>query len=156
MAGPSIGDLIEIPTRQGLAYAQYTHQKAQWGALIRVLPGLHGSRPPDLEAVAKQKETFSTFFPLKAAIAKRIFKIVGKASVPPEAQKFPLFRAAGGIDRDGRVLNWFLWDGEREWKVDGLTDEQRHLPIRGVWNDTLLVQRIEEGWTPETDRRSRD
>lgn len=153
MAVPSIGDLIEIPTARGLAYAQYTHKKEQWGALIRVLPGFHASRPPDLEAVARQEEAFSTFFPLNAAVARGIFKTVGKAAVPPRAQKFPLFRAAGGIDREGRVLNWFLWDGEREWRIDGLTDEQRRLPIRGVWTDLLLIQRIEEGWTPATDRR---
>ncbi len=26
--------------------------------------------------------------------------------------------------------------------------------MRSVWNDTLLIERIEQGWTPETDRRT--
>jgi len=41
-----IGDIIEIPTSKGLAYAQYTHnhkQRPHFGALIRVLDGLFES-----------------------------------------------------------------------------------------------------------------
>jgi hypothetical protein len=153
--GPVIGDVIEIPTSQGLAYAQYTHEKDEWGALIRVLPGLFGSRPVNLDDVVRQRERFVTFFPLKAAVRKKIVRIVGRGEIPPEARAFPLFRAAGAIDREGRVLDWWLWDGEKEWRVPELTAQQRVLPIRAVWNDTLLIQRIQEGWSPSTDVRSR-
>jgi hypothetical protein len=51
----------------------------------------------------------------------------------------------------GKVKVWWLWDGEREWQVGELTEEQRGLSFREVWNDTLLIERIESGWTPETD-----
>jgi hypothetical protein len=127
-----------------------------WGALIRVFEGVYPARPKDLDALARTDERFVTFFPLRAAVSKGIVKIVGRTPVPPSAQAFPLFRAAGAIDRSGRVLNWILWDGSKEWKVDHLSDLERSFPIRAVWNDTLLVERIEEGWTPFTDRRSRD
>ncbi|WP_176536262.1 hypothetical protein [Rhizobium sp. L9] len=46
---------------------------------------------------------------------------------------------------------WWLWDGEKEWRIGQLSAEQHQLSIRGVWNDTLLVERIEFGWTPEID-----
>jgi YD repeat-containing protein len=42
--------------------------------------------------------------------------------------------------------------GEKEWKVGDITAEQRKLPLRGIWNDTLLVERIEAGWSPSNDR----
>ena len=80
--------------------------------------------------------------------------IVGHEPVPEAAQSFPLFRAAGFVDREGRVHDWWLWDGERAWRIGKLSDAQRALPIRAVWNDTALIERIEEGWTPATDRRS--
>jgi len=50
-----------------------------------------------------------------------------------------------------KVDVWWLWDGQEEWKVGDLTAEQRRLSIRGVWNDTLLRDRLESGWRPETD-----
>ena len=38
---PRFGDVIEIATDKGLAYAQYTHEEPRfYGSLIRVLPGV--------------------------------------------------------------------------------------------------------------------
>ena len=50
-----------------------------------------------------------------------------------------------------RWTDFLTADGEKEWRIDGMTQEQRKLSIRGVWNDTLLVERINACWTPETD-----
>jgi hypothetical protein len=76
--------------------------------------------------------------------------LVGNVVVPLEAQAFPTFRN-GVIDPStGKVKVWWLWNGEKEWRVGEITAEQRRLPILGVWNDTLLIERIESGWTPET------
>ena len=145
------GDVIEVPTARGLAYVQYTHKKPAWGVLIRVLPGFYVTRPSDFERVVAQKERFFVFFPLQQAVSRGIFKVVAHASVPKDAQSFPVLRGDGFTDREGRVHNWWIWDGQREWRVDSLTDEQRRLSPREVWNDTLLIQRIEEEWVPEQE-----
>jgi hypothetical protein len=148
---PRIGDLIEIPTANGLAYAQYTHQHAQFGALIRVFDNLCATKPENLESIVEGSVRFSTFFPLKAAIHQDIFKIVAHCDVAKSNRSFPIFRA-GIIDpKTKKVSVWWLWDGEKEWQIGDLTPEQRKLPIRGIWNDKMLVQRIEEGWRPEKD-----
>ena len=69
-------------------------------------------------------------------------------------QSFPLFRAAGIPDsRTWKVDTWWLWDGEKEWRVGAITEEQRKLPIRGIVNHEALVSYIERDWTPEADRR---
>lgn len=149
-----LGDVIEIPTGSGLAYAQYALKKEQWGALLRILPGLFVQRPANLCELVKAKERFVTFFPLQAAVNRKIFDVVANCEVPYSAQRLPLFRAAGYVDKQGKVQDWWLWNGEREWHIDRLTDEQAKLPMRSVWNDTLLIERIEQGWTPETDRRT--
>ena len=137
--------------RRTLAYARYTLRRPQWRARIRVFSGFHAVHPDTFKEIVAQAERFVTFFPLQAAIDQSIFKIVAHESVPETARKLPLFRAPGHVDRDGFVHDWWLWDGEKEWKVGKLSQEQKTLPIREVWNDTLLIERIEENWTPATE-----
>ncbi|MBN1189564.1 MAG: hypothetical protein JXA46_07425 [Dehalococcoidales bacterium] len=149
----NIGDIIEIPTSKGFAYVQCTHQiEEEQIAVIRVLDGFFKNRPIDFNELAYNKHKFITIFPLDLAVKQNIFVVVGHVAVPKEAQKFPLFRAAGGIDRNGNVINWWLWDGIKSWRVDKLSPEQYKLPIKSIPNDTALIEMIEEGWTPETDK----
>ncbi len=119
-----VGDVIEIRTEKGLAYAQYVLRKEQWGALLRILPGFFSKRPTDLCELVKEEKRVVTFFPLQAAVNRKIFDIVFNCQVPEPASRFPLFRDAGHIDRQGKVHNWVLWDGERSWRVDKLTQEK--------------------------------
>lgn len=146
-----IGDIIEVPTARGLSYAQYTHNHPRYGALIRVLPEFFKSRPKDFVALVLNRHTFVTFFPLEAAVKQGIFEIVDNSPVPEFARSFPLFRTGVEDPTTRKVKVWWLWDGEKEWKVGDLSTEQRKLPLRGIWNDTLLIQRIEAGWTPAND-----
>jgi hypothetical protein len=148
-----IGDIIEISTSKGFVYAQYTHQHEMYGGLIRILDGFFVSRPCEFDELVKQRHKFVVFFPLRAAVSRKIFEIVAHCEVPEEAKTFPIFRS-GPPDRNGKVANWWLWDGTKEWMIGKLTDEQRKIPIRSILNDTALIERIESGWTPELDRRS--
>jgi hypothetical protein len=146
-----IGDIIEISTQKGLAYAQFTHKHRVFGELIRIIPGFWQRRPESFGAIADQAHVFVCFFPVSAAVNRGIMEVVGNATVPKEAQRFPVFRDGIADPVTGKVAVWWLWDGENEWKVGNLTSEQRKFPVSGVWNDTLLVERIESGWTPEKD-----
>jgi hypothetical protein len=148
---PQIGDVIEIPTSKGLAYAQYTHQHPTHGGLIRVFDILFESRPNGFSELVNGAVRFSTFFPVAAAIKRGIFKVVGHENVIPQNQAFPIFRNGVGDPQTKKVAVWWFWDGQKDWKVGEITPAQRKMPIVGVWNDTLLVERIERGWTPETD-----
>jgi hypothetical protein len=145
------GDIIEIPTNKGLAYAQYTHRDAAFGALVRVLPGFHQERPTEFREIAAGQTRFATFFPLQGMVNKKIVTVVSNEPIPERDRPFPTFRAPMH-DSSGKVSSWWLYDGEREWRIGELTAEQRKLPIRQTVNDTLLVDMIESGWTPETDR----
>jgi len=149
---PEIGDIIEIPTSNGFAYAQYTHRHDKFGALLRVLDGFFKSRPKEFDALVKRKHRFVIFFPLGAALRRKIFPIVGHAEVPDDAKDFPIFRS-GAVGKNGKVATWWLWDGKKEWRIGHLTPEQRRLPIRGVVNYAALIQMIDSFWAPETDSR---
>ena len=148
---PRIGDILELETPKGLAYLQYTHRHATYGALIRVLPGLFASVPDDLSALAEKDSEIQAFFPLGAAAARNIVRIVGNEPIPEAYVAFPLFRTGIKNPKTGRCAVWWLWDGEREWRVGSLRPDQLHLPIKGIWNDTLLIDRIVKGWKPSDE-----
>lgn len=46
-----IGDVIEIDTGDGLAYAHYSHKHKPFGALLRVFNRRYPERPADLAAM---------------------------------------------------------------------------------------------------------
>lgn len=156
MVRAKIGDVIEIKTEKGFAYAQYTHNHTtppKYGQLIRVFEGLYGKHQEDLNALTHGSVLFSTFFPLHTALSRGIFRVVGNVEIPQDAQSFPIFRMKGLVDTvTKKALRWALWDGERETMLDRpLTDAEKRLPILGIVNDTMLIGRIVSGWRPEHD-----
>jgi hypothetical protein len=150
---PQVGDVVEIKTSKGLAYAQYTHEHTKpprYGSLLRVLPGIHAARPGSFSELVDEKEQFVVFFPLVAAVKKAIVEIVGHEDLPEWAVPFPVFRS-GLPDREGKIHVWWLWDGEKQWKVGDLTPEMRFFPQEEVVNDTRLIEMIETGYRTEDD-----
>jgi hypothetical protein len=144
-----IGAVVEIPTPSGFGYVQYTHWNELMGAMVRVLPGLHHSRPSDLEALVNEPEVYVTFVPLREAISAGMFHLVGRADVPKRARRFPLFRAAGPRKAGtGEPSTWGLWDGKKETKVGSLSLEQEKLPERSTLMPPVLIARLEAGWRP--------
>lgn len=94
---------------------------------------------------------FSIFFPVGEAIKRKDAVVVGNVQIPPSLAKFPLFRT-GILDPATKKVNqWWIWDGQRSERVNQLTPAQRSLSIRGIWNLAMLMKRLEDGWTPETD-----
>ena len=47
------------------------------------------------------------------------------------------------------TVAWWLWDGERSWRVGDLTPDQYKIQLRRQVNEVALVQMIEQGFTPE-------
>jgi hypothetical protein len=151
MKKPKIGDLIEIKASEGVAYAIYTHSHKQFGDLLRVYHRVYDNRPTEFDSLLQSSADFSCFFPLRAAVSKGIVNIVGNFPISENMRIFPVFRDGIFDSSAGRVNNWWLWDGEREWQVGVLTENQKKFPIRELVNDTLLVERIESHWVPEKD-----
>jgi hypothetical protein len=146
-----IGDVVEIPTKRGLFYAQYTHKHQQYGALLRIFGENYSTRPAEFAEIVRNRPVFMTFFPLGVTVSRGIFSIVANVDLPEDSRPFPTFRAGIADPATGKVRVWWLWDGQREWRVDELTLDQRSFSILGVCNAAFLIKRIESGWTPETD-----
>lgn len=148
---PRIGDVVEIVTKDGAAFAQYIHQHGDFGEVLRVLGPADSDS--DSQRVASRPTQFVTFFPLGAACRRGIARILGPAAVPPDFTEFPSFRQALRLDpQSAAPCNWLLWSGADERIVAELTAEQRRWPIRAIMNDTMLVHRVLTGWTAEQEQ----
>src|SRR5687768_6079571 len=121
MRSAKIGDIIQICTSIGEAYAQYAHQNALFGSLIRILPGIFTSQEIDLDTLINEETAFWVFFPLNEAIKQNIVTIVKNAAIPSHAREFPLFRSGVVDPKTGKVSDWWLWDGSRTWNIGELT-----------------------------------
>lgn len=148
-----VGDVFEIKTAIGHAYFQFVKKIPPMGSLIRVLPGTYSEPIDDLSDLIQMKTNFWIFFPIAAAVKNGVVRKVERYDVPPHSKETPIFRTGLVNPESKRVDVWWFWDGEKEWKVGTITEKQRELPIRGTWNDTMLIERIEKGWRPENDYR---
>ena len=145
-----IGGVIEIPVGGRFAYALITHKHDDYHELIRVFCGLYDKQQKDFSVLINREVCFSCFTSLKYFIKDGCGSIVGVAGIPKKLKDFPLFRTGMQNPATGKVDNWWLWDGVKEWRVGGLEPEQYKLPIRGVYGGAVIVKYIQEGWRPET------
>lgn len=152
-----IGDVAEIKTPAGLAYAQYTHDGKGLGELVRVLPGLHSSRP-NLDLLVQERELYFTFYTLRYAVRGGQVEVLGNKPVPACARAESLMRHEAGRTREGKVTGWRIIPALHPLTMDflvqtpivrELTPEQRKLSIRCLWPPPVMVRELERGWTPE-------
>ena len=71
MARVRIGDIIEIPTRIGLFYAQYTHDDPDYGELIQVTRHSYKRRPRKLEQILDSSIGIIVFLPSQCRCASK-------------------------------------------------------------------------------------
>ena len=147
-----IGDVFEVSTSKGLAYFQYTHEHTKppkWGSLIRVLEGFYDKRLSQEELIdlVKKPHRFQTFCFLQQGFKEGKIIHVGNFLVPEFAQKFPIFKGSNALPgKDPLEKVWWLWDGEKEWKVGKLSlEEQKKYPLHGICDVSALTVNIETG-----------
>lgn len=100
-----VGDVVEVATSNGSAYAHVSHihreERAAYGPLLRVLPGFFLKRPAQLVEVVAQDSAVLMFSALSAAVRNGICEVVGNVPVPEKYREFPVFRTTNdpvGID----------------------------------------------------------
>lgn len=145
MAKMIIGNIYEINTKKGKAYLHYIYKDTTLGELIRVLPNLYSERPANFNELAQANELYSVFFPLSFANKKNIVELVGNYS----ADKFtkPSYMRSEHMVK-GEFLGWHIINTDT-WErqlVKKLSEQQKALSPWGIWNDTLLVERLENDW----------
>lgn len=143
-----VGDVFGIATSKGMAYLHYIHEEPKQCELIRVLPGLYEEPPQNLEEIVRMEERFMISFPLKAAYHRKIVVKVGHVS--SENYSKPAYMRSDHWIRY-EFQGWHIIDTETRYMtlVQELTPEQVKLSPGEIWNDTLLCDRLVEGWSLE-------
>jgi len=142
------GDIFEIETKKGNAYIQLVELRESDASLdrIRVFYELHQNRPNNFEGVI-ENEFFYLRFVLREALRRKIFKKIASVDIDPLIV-FPTYFRSKHIFQEGY---WQIVDGDT-WKretIEVLNAEQIKLSPWGTWNDTLLIENLENGWRLE-------
>jgi hypothetical protein len=142
-----LGDVLQILTSQGVAYAQVTHRHPEFGYLIRVFSGFYGMQPKDFLAVVSAPVQFSAFFVVQSAVNQGLLSVASSVPIPEYLQEFPTFRSRNG----GPGGSVWLWSGGEAVRLDRrLLPEEMKYPVEGIISAPLLVERIENGYRAET------
>lgn len=142
-----LGDVLQILTSQGVAYAQVTHKHPEFGYLIRVFSGFYDSKPQYFSAVVESPVQFSAFFMVQSAVNQGLLSVAANVPVPESLQAFPTFRSRNG----GSGGSIWLWSGNESIKLErNLSFEEQKYPTRGIISAPLLVERIEKHYRAET------
>lgn len=149
MAKIKLGDLFEIETAKGTGYLQYGCLDGDGIEIVRVLAGPYSERPENLSEKVNEKEKYLVHFPLAAAYRRKLVCLVGNFPLPKDFVK-PQFMRTTYV-RQGEFLGWHIVNTETLHRqfVKELSASQKRLSPWGVWNDTLLKEKLEEGWSLE-------
>lgn len=144
------GDVIEISTPRGLAYAQYATRHPDYGDVIRILPGLFVTRPANLEGLV-QEVGFFAFYPLVVAVSRGMVDVVANIQNPAGCEGPRKLRRAGARSNEGRALTWVITGENGDYVRENLSLEEKRLPIVAIWNHEMLVQQLASIWHPEQE-----
>jgi hypothetical protein len=128
----------------GYGYLTYVGKHRNGVDAVRVRPGILYERPSITEDLFK--DSYIALYLANAAVKLKLATVVGQLAPVPMPR---VFRRSGGINREGKVLNWFIDDENGTTATDSLTDAERQIPIAAVWNHELVLIRMSEGWRPE-------
>ncbi len=151
MKRAQVGDVFGIETPKGIGYFQYVYLNPKDDIeLIRVLPGLYAEEPQNIEGLVSQKEVYFVQFPVRAAYRRKIIRLIGHYEIPSGIEVPPKQMRTTHFIR-GEFICWHIVDFETAQRVSvkELSDEQKILSPWGIWNDTLLIEKLVEGWIPE-------
>lgn len=144
-----IGNIYQIDTNKGLALFQLVNIPVDTRndvEMIKVSYILFDKVPQLTEDIFKEGYFFVRF-PVKAALRRKIIHLVGFLSLP-ERFELPRKERTAHYFKEGY---WIISNREDDKFIEvmNLNDQQILLSPSGVWNDTYLKERLEEGWRLE-------
>lgn len=152
MAKIKLGDIFEIDTLKGKAYFQCVKIDKLRGDMIRVFNKLYKEQPNPIESTINVKDSYFIGFALSAANHKKLVKKVWNVPLEDDFELPKYMRDKHVIK--GQFLGWHIIDTNtlKRVLVQQLSSDQSDLSPWGIWNDTLLKERLESGWSLENWR----
>lgn len=137
------GAAFSVPCDLGFAVGLMTHHLPRTGHLLWIAEPTFAEEPGIQDVGQIRRWRWPVFFPLGAAIRRKLVSPIGVTTVPADLKPFPLMRS--GSKGRGWILGKLV-DGELE--PAGPTSDPS-LPIYQVVNDTRLKEMLVSNWRPE-------
>lgn len=142
-----LGDVFEIETSKGKGYLQCVKlpEKTSEVEKIKVFSDLFKKRPR-IEDIINSKKFYYIDFPLIAAYKKGIVAFVENVPLPLDFSCPQYYRTEDIFGNGWQIVDAETWERK---SVEILDSEQKKLSPWGVWNDTLLIENLENNWSLE-------
>ena len=143
-----LGDIFELKTSKGYVYLQCVRipvDKRQDVELVRIYYKVHPIQTKDFSLIQKSSFFYLNFV-LQAAYNRKIVEKVGNVPLESDFKPPRYFRTKNPFGEGWQIVDSVNWHRET---IEKLTNEQLKLSPWGGWNDTLIIERLDEGWTLE-------
>jgi len=127
----------------GFAVGIVTHVLPRMGSLIWMAEPTFDEEPTVDDVARIERWRWPIFFPVGAAIRRKIVTPIGVVAVPPGLEAFPVLRSRNV--RGEWVLVKFVDGASESYGV--ATDPT--IPRASIVNDTRLKEMLVSGWRPE-------
>ncbi len=142
------GDVLEVAIPDDcLGYLLYLGKHHEYGDTVLVVPGTFDRPPTDFSK--EFQHAYVTFYPVTAALAQKLVRVVAKEIIPTGMPPRRLRRA--GARSGTRIDSWVIEDESGEYLKTKLSEDELRLPIAAIWNHELLLKRITTKWRPELE-----
>jgi hypothetical protein len=134
-----------MPSDAGFLVGLVTYDLPKFGTLVWIATPTFDEEPTRDQVKQITAWRWPIFFPLAAAIRRRIATPIGMIAVPATLQPFPIMRSGN------KKAGWraFTETGGIRRRL-GPTDDAS-LPIYKIVNDTRLKEMVVSGWRPEDE-----
>lgn len=142
MPRPAPGLAFSIVCDLGFAVGLVAHDIPKTGSLIWIAEPTFDEEPTLVQVRQISSWRWPVFFPVGAAMRRRIISPIGTLPVPAALREIPVMRSRDG--RGGWTLVSFVEGASQPSGVG--TDPA--MPVFSVVNDTRLREMIVSGWSP--------
>ncbi|MGS2765287.1 hypothetical protein [Sinomicrobium sp. M5D2P9] len=142
-----LGDVFEIKTSKGKGYLQCVKLPKDTSEVekIKVFSDLYRQKPEIAEVVISEK-FYYVDFPLIAAYKNEIVEFIENVPLPEDFSCPRYYRTEHMFGSGWQIVDSETWERK---SVEVLNSEQKKLSPWGVWNDTLLIENLEDNWRLE-------
>lgn len=143
-----LGDIFQLESDKGYIYLQCVRipeDKRQEVELIRVYYDVQPTQTTDLSLIQKSSYFYVNFV-LQAAYNRNIVEKTGNASLESDFTPPRYFRTENPFEEGWQIVDSVTMHRQ---SFNNLTEEQKKLSPWGSWNDTLIKERLNGGWTLE-------
>ena len=143
-----IGDVFSIKTKNGFGFLQYFETDDLNIQQVRVLDKVSFSEEINQSEIDKA-ERWLIGFPLKTAFRRKIVNRIGNFNLPIKFKNPNYRRSSHIIPR--KADGWHIIDlnsSKMQFK-EKLTKKELKYSPHGVFNDTLIIEYLEEDWRLE-------